>query len=126
MILTLNKLRITAAINFGTMFSTHGSIASTSLNLGQMNFILGINLWNNKIIKISNSPVFYRRWYNKHIYFIKDILNPEGKILSFKANTSDTEATLLGLNLSISNGFGSSKIFDKSDDFDFDIVNYPF
>ena len=28
--------------------------------------------------------------------------------------------------LSISNGFVSSKIYDKRDDFDFDIVNYPF
>ena len=28
--------------------------------------------------------------------------------------------------MSISNGFVSSKIYDKRDDFDFDIVNYPF
>ena len=28
--------------------------------------------------------------------------------------------------LSISNGFVSSKIYDKCDDFDFDIVNFPF
>ena len=43
-----------------------------------------------------------------------------------KANTSDTEAPFLGLHLSISNGFVSSKIYDKRDDFDFDIVNFPF
>ena len=43
-----------------------------------------------------------------------------------KANTSDTEATFLALHLSISNGFVSSKIYDKHDDFDFDIVNFPF
>ena len=43
-----------------------------------------------------------------------------------KANTSDTEASLLDLHLSISNGFVSSKIYDKRDDFDFDIVNFPF
>ena len=30
------------------------------------------------------------------------------------------------LHLSISNGFVSSKIYDKRDDFDFDIVNFPF
>ena len=29
-------------------------------------------------------------------------------------------------NLSISNGFVSSKIYDKRDDFDFDIVNFNF
>ena len=43
-----------------------------------------------------------------------------------KANTSDTEAPFLDLHLSISNGFVSSKIYDKRNDFDFDIVNFPF
>ena len=32
----------------------------------------------------------------------------------------------MNLHLSISNGFVSSKIYDKRDDFDFDIVNFPF
>ena len=40
--------------------------------------------------------------------------------------TSDTEAIFLDLYLSVSNGFVSSKIYDKRDDFDFDIVNFPF
>ena len=43
-----------------------------------------------------------------------------------KTNTSDTEAPFLDLHLSISNGFVASKIYDKRDDFDFDIVNFPF
>ena len=43
-----------------------------------------------------------------------------------KANSSDTEAPFLDLKLSISNGTVSSKIYDKRDDFDFDIVNFPF
>ena len=43
-----------------------------------------------------------------------------------KANTSDTEAPFLDLHLSISNGFVSSIIYDKRDDFHFDIVNFPF
>ena len=43
-----------------------------------------------------------------------------------KANTSDTEAPILDLHFSISNGFVSSKIYDKRDDFDFDIENFPF
>ena len=38
----------------------------------------------------------------------------------------DTEAPFLDLHLSISNGFVSSKIYDKRDDFDFDIVKFPF
>ena len=43
-----------------------------------------------------------------------------------KANSSDTEASFLDLNLSISNGTVSTKIYDKRDNFDFDIVNFPF
>ena len=43
-----------------------------------------------------------------------------------KANISDTEAPFLDLHLSVANGFVSSKIYDKRDDFDSDIVNFPF
>ena len=44
-----------------------------------------------------------------------------------RANSSDTEAPFLDLNLCISNGIVSTKIYDKRDDFDFDIiVNFPF
>ena len=43
-----------------------------------------------------------------------------------KANISDTEAAFLDLHLSISNGFVKTKLFDKRDDFDFDIVNFLF
>ena len=42
-----------------------------------------------------------------------------------KANSSDTEAPFLDLNLSITNGIVSSKIYDKRDDFNFEIVNIP-
>ena len=43
-----------------------------------------------------------------------------------KANTSDTKATFVDLNLSISNDIVSTKMYDKCDDFDFEIVNFPF
>ena len=43
-----------------------------------------------------------------------------------KANSSDTEAPFLDLNLSITNGIVSSKIYDKWDDFNFEIENIPF
>ena len=43
-----------------------------------------------------------------------------------KANSSDTEAPCLDLNLCISNSTVSTIIYDKRDDFDFDIVNFPF
>ena len=42
------------------------------------------------------------------------------------ANTSGTEAPFLDLHLSISNGFVSSRVCDKRDDFDFDVVGFPF
>ena len=43
-----------------------------------------------------------------------------------RTNASDTEAPFLDLNLCISNGTVSTKISDKRDDFDCDIVNFPF
>ena len=42
-----------------------------------------------------------------------------------KTNASDTEAPFLDLHLSVSNDFVSLKIYNKSDDFDFDIVDSP-
>ena len=42
-----------------------------------------------------------------------------------KANSSDTEAPFLDLNLSITSSIVSSKIYDKQDDFNFEIVNFP-
>ena len=38
----------------------------------------------------------------------------------------NTEAAFLDLHLSISNDIVSTKIYDKRDDFDFEIVNFPF
>ena len=43
-----------------------------------------------------------------------------------QANTFDREATFLDLHLSISNDIVPTKIYDKWDDFDFEIVNFPF
>ena len=40
--------------------------------------------------------------------------------------TSDTEAAFLELHLSITNAIVSTKIYDKRDDFEFEIVNFPF
>ena len=43
-----------------------------------------------------------------------------------KANSSDTEVPFLDLNLSITNGIVSSKIYDKRGEFSFEIANFPF
>ena len=62
-----------------------------------------------------------------NIYFdqIVDRIYPTELQLN-RANSSDTEASFLDLNLCISYSTVSAKIYDKRDDFDFDIVNYPF
>ena len=43
-----------------------------------------------------------------------------------KAHTSDTEAAFFDQHLSISYDIVSTKMYDKRDDFDFEIVNFPF
>ena len=43
-----------------------------------------------------------------------------------KANSFNTEAPFFDVNLSITNGIVSSRIYDKRDDFNFEIVNFPF
>ena len=43
-----------------------------------------------------------------------------------KAIPSDTRAPFLDLDLSITNGIVSTKVYDKRDDFLFEIVNFPF
>ena len=43
-----------------------------------------------------------------------------------KDNNSDTKAAFLDLHLSISNDIVSTKIYDKRDELDFEIVNFPF
>ena len=62
-----------------------------------------------------------------NIYFDKmvDRIFPT-ELHLIKANSSEPEAPLLDLNLCISNGTVSSKLYDKRDDFDFDIVNFLF
>ena len=70
---------------------------------------------------------------------LDDLLNIDSKLLDSmvnrtypselqlnKANVSDTEASFLDLHLSVSEGLVKTKIYDKRDDFDFDIVNFPF
>ena len=69
------------------------------------------------LLNIDNIYMYFEQMVNR-IYPAELHLN--------KANSSDTEAPFLDSNLSISNGTVSTKIYDKRDDFDFDIVNFPF
>ena len=45
--------------------------------------VLLTNIWDNKYIKIDNKAFFYRKWHEKNIHFIKDILNDEGNLMDF-------------------------------------------
>ena len=75
--------------------------------------------------------------FNSTFRYLDDLLNVDNPFecmvnqiyppeLQFnKVNISDTEAPFLDLHLPVANGFVSSKIYDKRDDFDFDIVNFP-
>ena len=62
-----------------------------------------------------------------NIYFdqMVDCIYPTELKLN-RANSSDTKAPFLDLNLCISNGTVSTKIYDKWDDFDFLIQSFPF
>ena len=87
----------------------------------------------------SDSQAYVIKAFNSTSRYLDDLLyidNPyfEGMVNQIyppelqlnKANTSDTEAPFLDVHLSISISFVSSKIYDKRDDFGFDIVNFPF
>ena len=86
-----------------------------------------------------NNPADIIEAFNSTSKYLDDLLNIDNpyfeqmvdqiyptELQLNKANSSDTEAPFLDLNLSITNGIVSSKIYDKRDDFNFEIVNFPF
>ena len=77
--------------------------------------------------------------FNKTSRYLDDILNLDNpyfdtmvssiypkELTLNRANSSDSLASFLDLNLSITNDRVSCKIYDKREDFNFSIVNYPF
>ena len=105
-------------------------VADLFLFCYQRDFLLSLSDNNqNDIIEAFNSTSRY----------LDDLLNIDypyfeqivGQIYSSelqfnKANSSHAEAPFLDFTLSITNGIVSSKIYDKRDDFNFEIVNFPF
>ena len=64
--------------------------------------------------------------YMNNIYFDTLVGNIYSAAIQLsKVNTSDTEASILDAHLFISNDTFPTKIYDQSDDFDFEIVNFP-
>ena len=73
------------------------------------------------------SPSYLDTIFNiNNVYFDTMVSQIYPSVLQFKANTSDTETAFLDLHLSISNDIVPTKIHDKRDDFDFEIVNFQF
>ena len=66
------------------------------------------------------------RFGHKLNYVINTFVKRTPELQLNKTNTSHTEALFLDLYLSVSNRFVSSKMYDKRDDFDTDIVHFPF
>ena len=77
--------------------------------------------------------------FNSSSWYLDDLLNIDNDFFDSmvnriypselqlnKTNVSDTEASFLDLQLSISDGFVKTKIYNKRDDFDFDIVTIPY
>ena len=78
-------------------------------------------------IGLTVHPDIWTIFYINNVYFDTMVsqIYPSDLQLN-KANTSGTEAAFLDLHLSISYDIVSTKIYDKRDDFDFEIVNFPF
>ena len=67
--------------------------------------------------------------FNSTSRYLDDLLNIDNIYFEQMVNRiypAELQLNKANLNLSISNGTVSTKIYDKRDDFDFDIVNFPF
>ena len=98
------KLHCLKPIIFYERMELRFSLFSTSISVAHTNTFL-------VFVFVSLNPYFKG--------MVNQIYSPE--LQMNKANTTDTEAPFLDLHLSIANGFVASKIYDKLDDFDFNI-----
>ena len=65
--------------------------------------------------------------FNSTSQYLDDLLNIDNNFFDSMVNhIYPSELHFLDLHLSISNGFVKTKIYDKRDDFDFDVVYFPF
>ena len=89
-----------------------------------------IDVYFDNMVKVSKGAKIRNR-YNQVPHLTQDTNGKESRkypseLRLNKANTSDTEAAFLDLHLSTSNDIVSTEIYDKRDDFDFEIVNFQF
>ena len=70
--------------------------------------------------------------FNSTSRYLDDLLNIDNPYFEgmvnqiYPSELQLNKAPYLDLHLSVANGFVSSKIYVKRDDFDFDVVNFPF
>ena len=96
-----------------------------------VSILLGKRLWS---LSHGKNQAIIIEAFNSTFRYLDDLLNIDNTYFEHmvdriypddlqlnKANSSDTEVPFLDLNLSISNGTASTKIYDTLDDFDFDI-----
>ena len=104
------------------------AVHSKAVNAGK-----GLTSWDSFVVCFNNLAV-----KNRFLY-LDDFLNIDtpyfekmvGQICPTelqlnKAKSSHTEAPFLDLSLSITNHIVTSKIYDNRDDFNFEVVNFPF
>ena len=125
--LELNFIGKTIGIPMGTNCAPLG--ADLFLFCYERDFMKSLSRENQAdIIEVFNSTRYIDDLLNiGNIYFDQMVVRIYPTELQLnRTNSSDTEAPCLDLNLCIPNGTVSTKIYDKRDDFDFDIVNFPF
>ena len=125
--LELNFIGKTIGIPIGTNCAP--LVADLFLFCYERDFMKSVSRENQAdIIEVFNSTRYIDDLLNiDNIYFDQMVVRIYPTELQLnRTNSSDTEAPCLDLNLCIPNGTVSTKMYDKRDDFDFDIVNFPF
>lgn len=59
-------------------------------------------------MKIDRKTIFYKKWYNKKIYFIKDILDEAGAVLNY-----NTFVNKYGLRINFMEYFGVKSVVER-------------
>ena len=80
--------------------------------------ILSVNIWDNKNVKIANKTIFYKRWYDKHIYFIKDLIKDDGTLMDAQTFCDKYEIRVivleyLGVRMAIENFIRTNQIITE-------------
>ena len=80
--------------------------------------ILSVNIWDNKNMKIANKTIFYKHWYDKHIYFIKDLIKDDGTLMDSQTFCDKYEIRIifleyLGVRMAIENFIRTNQIITE-------------